>query len=86
MPGVRLEPLGVAWGAYSPASGETHLVNDESAALLEWLLEVGQAADSLMAAESFAPDIGLDVDTLRARIDLSWVPLLQAGLVRRVDP
>lgn len=33
--GVLVEPLGPVWVAFSPASGETTLLNDESAAILE---------------------------------------------------
>lgn len=85
MPCQRLESLGEAWAIYSPASGETHLLNDESAALLEWLVEIGQAADTTMAADFFAPVTGLEVDTLRERIELAWIPLLEAGLIRLAE-
>ena len=34
---MLVEPLGPSWVCYSPASGQTHLLNDESAAVLEML-------------------------------------------------
>lgn len=54
-PGTLLRPLGGAWAAFSSASGETHLLNNEAAALLEALLErprtVAEVAQ-LLAAEA----------------------------------
>jgi hypothetical protein len=40
-PGVRIEPVGGAWAAFSPLSGETLLLNDEAAAILEVLTSSG---------------------------------------------
>ena len=42
--GVLIEPIGHLWAAFSPASGETILLNDESASILE-VLE-SEAADT----------------------------------------
>jgi len=80
--GLRLEPLGAVWAAFSPASGETQLLNDESAALLEWLLEAKVPGDADAAARVFASDTGLDVATLRLRIEQAWPVLVESGLVR----
>jgi hypothetical protein len=82
--GVRVEELGDVWAAYSPASGETHLINDESAVLLEWLISQGPA-DAAQAALSLSADVGVAVETLQPRLEVGWGPLLSAGLIRRVD-
>lgn len=43
-PGLRLEPLDEGWAAFSPASGETHLINDSGAALLQALSDASPMA------------------------------------------
>lgn len=80
--GVLVEPIGDAWAAYSPASCETILLNDESAAILE-ILEAG-AASTEAIGETLATDSGLEVDTLIPLVNDSWPRLLEAGLVRQV--
>lgn len=82
--GVRVEELGEVWAAYSPASGETHLINHESAVLLEWLIAHGPA-DAAQAATSLSVEVGVPADTLQPRIEVGWGPLLSAGLIRRLD-
>lgn len=82
VPGVRVEPVGEQWAAWSPASGETHLLNDESAAVLELLAEHGSLTTH-EAADLLADETGIDATTLSAGIDLSWLPLEWAGLIRQ---
>ena len=82
--GARVEELDDAWAAYSPASGETHLINLESAVLLEWLMAHGQA-DSATAAEGLAGEVGVSAQDLLPRLDMGWMPLLMAGLIRQVE-
>ena len=82
--GIRVEELGDVWAAYSPASGETHLINDESAILLEWLMAHGPA-DAALAATGLSVDVGVTADALQPRIEVGWGPLLSAGLIRRLD-
>lgn len=87
VPGARLEACGPLWVAYSPASGQTHVLNDECAAVLEWLLTERRPADSALLAEAFHADTGVDTRTLTQTLNLAWVPLRVAGLVRRcADP
>lgn len=83
--GARLEPAEPLWVAYSPASGQTHVLNDECAAMLEWLLNHDQPADSERLAVEFAADTGVPTDRLAETIELAWVPLKLAGLVRQAD-
>jgi len=81
--GVRLEPVGDMWAGYSPLSGETQLLNDESAAVLEWLMECG-GGGAAQAASALAEDAGMEVAELAPRIQLAWGPLAAAGLIERV--
>ena len=82
--GFRLEAMGDVWVAYSPCSGQTHLLNDESAALLEWLQEIDCPGTTAAAAMAFASPNDPAGDTLAQRIEWAWVPLEQAGLIRGV--
>ena len=83
IPGLRVEAVGEQWAAWSPASGETHLLNDESAAVLELLADVGPlSADD--AAHHLARETGIDLQQLRAGIELAWLPLEWAGFLRRI--
>lgn len=80
VPGVSVENVGHLWAAFSPANGETTLLNDESAAILE-LLEIGPADTSSICA-SLAADSGLAAESLTDLVSESWPKLLEAGLVR----
>lgn len=84
IPGARIEEVGSLWAAYSPASGQTHLLNDESAVLLGWLQAHGPA-DVPAAAIGLAAELELSPDEVATRLDLGWAPLIEAGLVRRID-
>jgi PqqD family protein of HPr-rel-A system len=80
-PGVRVESLGRAWAAFSPASGETLLLNDEAAALLEVLTDGPAHCDAVCAALAVDGDVA--VAQIHAAMGDSWQQLLQAGLLRR---
>lgn len=84
VPGSRVEPIGRVWAAFSPVSGETLLLNDTSAAILE-ILEQGPA-DTATVAAAFAADQGLSPAQIEPLLDASWQDLIAAGLVRRVAP
>jgi PqqD family protein of HPr-rel-A system len=72
--------MGQIWVAFSPATGETSLLNDESAAILE-VLESGDAdTDTVCAA--LAVDSGLDPNGLSEIVEEAWSRLIEAGLVR----
>ncbi len=81
--GVRVEPIGEGWVAYSPASGDTLLLNIESAAVLEVLQE--EAASSQAVCAALQPHIDVDATELLASIDSGWPRLVEAGLVRQID-
>ncbi len=77
--GTLIEPLGHLWVAYSPTTGETALLNDESAAILE-ILDLG-AAELSDVCEKLSLDSGLDVEALADIVEASWPRLEEAGLV-----
>jgi len=80
--GVLVEPIGHLWAAYSPLSGETTLLNDEGAAILE-VLELGLRDTSGVCA-ALAEDGGQDPDCFAAAVSSGWPRLLEAGLVQRL--
>ena len=81
--GVLIEPIGHLWAAFSPASGETILLNDESASILE-ILE-SETADTDAISATLAADSGLDAQDLAGIVEASWARLIEAGLVRELD-
>ncbi len=85
--GALVEPAGHLWVAYSPATGETALLNDESAAILE-ILEAGPASTAQVCA-LLSADSGMALAELTPVVEASWSKLLDAGLVRagrRAEP
>lgn len=78
--GLLVQPVGHLWVAYSPSTGETTLLNDESASILE-LLEAG-AADTEEVCSNLAADSGLDAGVLTDIVECAWPRLVEAGLVR----
>jgi PqqD family protein of HPr-rel-A system len=79
-PGVRIEPVGGAWAAFSRLSGETLLLNDEAAAILEALDTNGAtAADEV--CRLLAADTGVAIDVVAQRLEDAWTQLASVGLV-----
>jgi PqqD family protein of HPr-rel-A system len=78
--GALVETVGHLWAAYSPVTGETTLLNDESAAILE-VLDPGPAGTEQVCAQ-LGIDSGLSADELAPIVDASWASLIEAGLVR----
>lgn len=81
-PGLLVEPLGEGWAAFSPLSGETMLINDESAAIIE-VLEVTPGSIESVCAR-LAADLGETWESLLPRIEPHWSQLVEAGLVVEV--
>jgi PqqD family protein of HPr-rel-A system len=77
--GVLVEPIGHLWAAFSPLSGETTLLNDESAAILE-VLESGECTTSDVCA-ALAQDSGVEARHFADAVADGWARLLEAGLV-----
>ena len=82
--GVLLESVGSLWAAFSPASGETTLLNDESAAILE-VVRNGPA-DTWSVCCDLASDAGLSPQALEPAVSAHWGQLLDAGLLRPLLP
>jgi hypothetical protein len=80
---TRVEPVGEIWAAFSPVSGETLLLNDESAAVLE-ILESG-SADLGEIIQTLIDDTGVDRPVIEAAVMECWPQLVRDGLVRQVD-
>lgn len=79
--GTRLAQLGEGWVAYSALSGETHLLNDESVAVLDALDTVTpRTLDAV--CQWLADDLAMDPGELDAILRPSWSSLVSAGLVR----
>lgn len=81
--GVLIESVGHLWAAFTPISGETSLLNDECAAILDVLLE-GPAGTTEVCAR-LAADSELLPDDIFAMVDASWQQLVDVGAVRRVS-
>ena len=81
VPGLRVEAVGGAWAAFSPASGETLLLNDTSAAILEVLAEEPLAIAAV--ADRLAADSGVPKGDVAALLADHWPQLVEAGLVRQ---
>lgn len=77
---IQIEPLGHLWVAFSPVTGETTLLNDESAAILE-VLESGPA-DSTSVCAALAEESDGGAASIEDHVESCWAQLIQAGLVR----
>ncbi len=82
-PGVRVRPLGEGWVAYSGLSRESHLLNNESVAVLDELDEF-QPRSALQVAERLSGPAGVAADELLVIIEDAWASLAEAGLVREL--
>ena len=78
--GALVEPIGHLWAAFSPLTGETALLNDESAAILEVLCS--GSADTAQICAALSSDSGVDFDALMPLVSASWQSLIDAGLVK----
>lgn len=82
--GLQVEPLGEIWVAFSPACGETVLLNDACAALLEVLADGPATTES--ACLQLAQDTGDDPAALTDAVERSWNLLVESGLVEVLPP
>ncbi len=82
-PGVLTAALGEGWVVFSSLSGESHLVNGESVAVLE-ALDTDAAQSAAQVCETLAHEYELAASELLVTLAGSWVPLVTAGLIRQV--
>ena len=80
-PGVLFAPLGSGWVAFSSLSGETHLLNTESVAVVE-TLDALQARSADEVAQLLAADSGIEAVEMTETLAHAWSMLMQAGLIR----
>jgi PqqD family protein of HPr-rel-A system len=80
--GVLLHPVGEIWVAYSPASAETHLINESGAALIQALDERSPRSRHEVV-QSMASDAGLSEAEVEQLLANAWEEYLAAGLLRR---
>ena len=81
-PGVLTAALGEGWVVFSSLSGETHLVNGESVAVLE-ALETDVPQSAVEVCETLAHDYELAATELLVTLAGSWGPMVEAGLIRQ---
>ena len=80
-PGVLVAEIDDTWVAYSALSGETHLLNDTSVAILDLLSpEVPTSQASVCA--SLVADSGLPLHEVETLLSGVWDTFLSAGLAR----
>lgn len=82
VPDIRIEAIGDLWAAFSPASGETMLLNDTCAAILE-ILSHGPTDEAGICA-AIATDSGLAEPEVASRLADSWRGLIDAGLLHLI--
>ncbi len=80
--GALVEAVGPVWAAFSATTGETSLLNDESAAILE-ILAMGPAPSHLVC-DMLASDSGGTAESLSDLVEQCWLQLIDAGLVREL--
>ena len=81
--GISVQQIGRIWASFSPASGETLLLNDESAAVLEVLGHASAGVDEVI--DALAADSGVGRHAIAAPVRDCWLHLVQAGLVRQFN-
>lgn len=79
--GAHVVQLGEGWVAYSAVSGESHLLNTESVAVLD-VLDVASPCTLAEVCADLAQESGLEASELEAILVASWTSLVEAGLVR----
>lgn len=82
--GLLLTPLDEVWVAYSPLSGETMVINNETASILEVLRE--RCGDLASVCEALAREVDLDPVDVAGTIGAAWKQLIEAGLIAPTSP
>lgn len=80
-PGTCVAQLGDSWVAYSALSGESHLLNTESVAVLD-ALDVVTPRTLAEVCVDLAQEQAQEATELEAILASSWNSLVEAGLVR----
>ena len=80
--GALVESVGPVWAAFSPVTGETSLLNDECAAILE-ILDLGPALSDEVC-DMLASDSGMTAGSLASLVEQSWPHMIESGLVYEI--
>ena len=80
--GILFEPVGHVWATFSPATGETSLLNDESVSILE-VLGTGPA-DTIGVCAALVENGDESATALEGLVAQCWPQLVEAGLVREL--
>lgn len=83
--GVLLASLDDRWAAHSSLAGGSHLLNDESAAILLALSPDVPVAEATVY-QALAADSGEAPESIEALVSPVWDHLLSAGLVTEREP
>jgi PqqD family protein of HPr-rel-A system len=81
VPGVVVAGLDDGFVAFSPLSGETHLLNPESVAVLD-ALDSASALTTVQVCEQLSQQFNTPAQELSDILAASWDTLVSAGLVR----
>lgn len=79
-PGLRVEALGAAWVAYCPATGDTQLLNDAAAAVVELVAEDPDASLEALT-DSLARETEVDPASLLPVVEETLSNLRDMGLL-----
>ncbi len=82
-PGVQVEAIGDTWGAFSTLSGETHLLNASSVAILDMLFPEQPISHESVCNELMV-ESGLGRSAVEQLLLGTWETFIRAGLVRQV--
>jgi PqqD family protein of HPr-rel-A system len=82
---VLVEPMGEAWGVYSPLSGQTHLINEASLAVLEALQELGPVSVSGLC-EALSNGTASEASDLTVPVQTALHTFLAAGVAQVTAP
>jgi PqqD family protein of HPr-rel-A system len=82
---VLVEPIGNAWGVYSPLSGQTHLINEPSLAVLEALQELGPVSLSGLC-EALSNGTDSQASDLTVPVQTALHTFLAAGVAQVTAP
>jgi hypothetical protein len=77
--GLRIESVGASWVAFSPRSGETLVLNDAAAAILE-IVAAGPASPESIASK-LATDTSTPLQKMTEMVFQCWPGLLDSGLI-----
>lgn len=83
--GVSLASLGDRWAAHSPLAGTSHLLNEETAAILLALTPQAPVSDTAVCS-TLASEWEESAETIGSLVAPMWDQLVSSGLVTEHGP